>query len=112
MKASKLPTVLKNHIDQSISVAYNQPQYSLIWLHGLNDHSQTYLPFFTHLQSPIYHRCRVKLLQAPRIFISVNQEETYGWFDLKSTNRFANPEDQVYDLEQINHTKSIIQQAA
>lgn len=37
MKRSAIPNLVKNQIDQSITLTYQQPKYTLLWLHGLAD---------------------------------------------------------------------------
>jgi len=74
-------------------------------MHGLGDQAASYLPFFGHLQSPIYHQTRLKLLQADRRFVSLNQHSSPAWFDIKSQHRLSLPESQVYDLHQLDLTK-------
>jgi predicted esterase len=108
MRGAKVPNILRHPTDHSITLWHGKPQYSLLWLHGLADQNESYLPIFTHLQSPLYHNCRIKLLQAPSRFITVSQEEQPAWFNLKSTQRFAAPEEQVYDLDQLRQTVDVI----
>lgn len=91
MRGSRVPQILRNATDRSITLWYQQPKYSLLWLHGLGDEAESFVPYFAHLQSPIYHHCRVKILQAPSRYVSVNQGETNAWFDLKSVSRFTIP---------------------
>lgn len=91
MRGSRVPQILRNATDRSITLWYHKPKYSLLWLHGLGDEAESFVPYFAHLQSPIYHDCRVKILQAPVKYISVNQEESNAWFDLKSGLRFTTP---------------------
>ena len=90
MKGSRVPNLLRNQTDKSITLWFGRPKYSLLWLHGIGDEAQTFVPFFSHLQSPLFQGCRVKLLQAPQRFMTLNQEVGNAWFDLKSSNRFAN----------------------
>lgn len=104
MKGSKIPNVVRHELDRSVTMWFQKPRFSLIWMHGMGDEAETYVPFFGHLESPLYQHCRVRLLQAPKRFVTVNQEENHAWFDLKSTNRFNSPEEQVYDLAQLDQT--------
>ncbi len=81
MRALKLPSVVRNNTDGSILLSYLQPKYSLVWLHGFSDTADSYLPLFTHLLSPLYIGCRIKLLQAPKRMLIHSQEETHCWYD-------------------------------
>lgn len=89
MRSIKLPQILRNAHENSITISYGTPKCSLIWLHGLNDTVEGFFPFFTNIKSPVYDGFRVKLIQAPlrRITIS-NQENCHAWFDILNKNRF------------------------
>ena len=82
MRGSKVPQLVRHALDQSLTLSHGTPKYSLIWLHGLADQADSYLPYFTHLQSPLYRHCRIKLLQAPKRFVTINQEESPCWFSV------------------------------
>lgn len=71
MRGIKVPQIFRHPFDRSITLTYNAPKYSLIWLHGLGDEAQSFVPFFSHLQSPLFQQCRIKLLQAPRRFFTL-----------------------------------------
>lgn len=81
MRALKLPNVSRNSIDGSIILTYLQPKYTLLWLHGFSDTPDSYLPFFTHLLSPLYTGCRIRLIQAPKRVLFHTQAETHCWYD-------------------------------
>lgn len=108
MQGKLVPQILRHAIDRSITLSHHKPKYSLLWLHGLGDEAETYLPYFAHLQSPLYHHCRIKLLQAPKRFTTINQEENNAWFDMRSAHRFNTPENQMYDLNQLDQTSHLI----
>jgi predicted esterase len=81
MRGLKIPSLLRNARDNSITLAYQQVKYSLIWLHGAGDSPDSYLPYFTHLQSPLYSGCRIKLLSAPNQLRSPTANHTSVWYD-------------------------------
>lgn len=81
MRALKLPNISRNNIDGSILLTYLQPKYTLLWLHGFSDTPDSYLPFFTHLLSPLYIGCRIKLIQAPKRVLFNTQAEAHCWYD-------------------------------
>lgn len=83
---------------------------SLIWLHGLGGEAEHYVSFFSHGDSAVYQGCRVKLLQAPLRYTTINMQENFSWYDIKSLKRFTLPEEQVFSFEDIKHSHSIIQQ--
>ena len=91
MRGSRLPQVLKNTQNDSITLSHGRSKFSLLWLHGLGDQAASYLPFFGHLQSPLYSQTRLKLLQAPTRFVSLNRQPSPAWFDLKAQHRLALP---------------------
>jgi hypothetical protein len=101
MKGKKIPQIIKHELERSVTLGFHKPAYSLIWLHGLADEAESYIPFFTHLRSPLYHHCRVKLITAPKRFVTINQAEDNAWFDIKSTGRFTSPEEQVYNFSHL-----------
>lgn len=73
MKGTKIPQIIRHAGNGSISLFYRNPHYSLLWLHGLGDEAKSFLPLFSHLQSPIYNNTLVRIMQAPRRYISLNQ---------------------------------------
>lgn len=109
MRGLKIPQIVRNSFDKSITISYEKPKYSLIWMHGLGDEAESYVPFFTHITSPLYNGCRVKLIQAPSRWLTVNQAECNSWYDLRSLNRFTEPEDIVFDLNQVNNSRNIVE---
>lgn len=72
MAASRVPNVLKNAGNSSLTLTYQRSRCSLLWMHGVGDIAASYVSFFGHLQSPIYHQIRVKLLQADSRFLTLN----------------------------------------
>ena len=44
---------------------------SLVWLHGLGDSADGYLPFFYSQNTPVPPDCRVRILTAPTIKLTV-----------------------------------------
>ena len=77
--------VEKNQQDKSIIVSSDSPSYSIIWLHGLGDSSQGFLPFFNAPQSPAHQGARVKLLNAPVRKVTINGGyPSTSWYDILS----------------------------
>ena len=64
MHSKKLPQVLRNVGEGSITVWHGRPKCSLLWLHGNGDNCEGFYSFFTNLLSPVYGGVRVKLLGA------------------------------------------------
>lgn len=95
MRVARIPTLLRNAIDGSLTISYQQPKYTLLWLHGLADRPDSYIPFFTHHLSPLYEGCRVKIVPAPIRNLSVTQSDEPAWFDpaLISSNENSNGAD-------------------
>lgn len=75
--------------------------YSLLWLHGLAGEAEQYVSFFSHSDSAVYNGCRIKLLQAPKRFVEIRGAEEYSWYDIRSKNRFTEPEEKVFNLQHI-----------
>lgn len=96
-----IPQILRNQRDSSITLTHGTAHCSIVWLHGLGGEAESYLPFWKHRNSALYQGARVKLIQAPERWVTINQSPTYSWYDLRSLNRFTEPVDQVFDLEQI-----------
>lgn len=69
---------------------------------------ESYVPFFTHLRSPLYRQTRLKLLQAPERRVTMNGSSSSAWFDLKSSGRFMRPEEEVIDLGQLEEVKGYV----
>lgn len=107
----KIPAnILRNGVDRSITIFEKAPRLSLIWLHGLGGEAEHYVSFFSHGDSAVYKGCRVKLLQAPLRFTTINMQDNFSWYDIKSLKRFTLPEEKVFSFEDIKHSQSIIQQ--
>lgn len=81
MRVARIPTLLRNAIDGSLTISYQQPKYTLLWLHGLADRPDSYIPFFTHHLSPLYEGCRVKIIPAPVRNLTATQSEEPAWYD-------------------------------
>lgn len=81
MRAAKIPSLIRNAVDGSITLHYQQAKYSLLWLHGGGDVPDSYLPFFTHLLSPLYNGCRIRLLAAPNRSATNNPNVNPLWYD-------------------------------
>jgi len=73
MKRSKIPSLFKDEVTKSLVLSNKNPKFSLLWLHGIADEPQSYLPFFAHKSSPLYKGCRIKIIQAPNRFVSINK---------------------------------------
>ena len=78
MFSNKVPTLTRS--GHCITLSFSLPRYSLIWLHGLGDQPDSYLPLFTHITSPLYNGCRIILPQAPSLYASPNSVSE-GWFE-------------------------------
>ena len=94
------PNIIR-HANQSITLSVDQPKCSLIWMHGLGGTAEEYMPFWKHRNSAVYGGCRVKIIQAPQRWVTINQASSYSWYDLRSLNRFTEPADKVFDLDQV-----------
>ena len=79
--------MMRHTSNGSVTLSYRKCSHSLLWLHGLADHSSSYLPFFGHLNSPLYHHTRVTMLQAPTRNVSLNAQSSPAWFDVKAHHR-------------------------
>ena len=102
MRARRVPQVIKNTSDHSLTLTHLKSKCSLLWMHGLGDTASSYLPFFTHLQSPLYKKTRIKLLEAPKRFISLNHQSSNAWFDMYSQHRLTLPEAKIFNLDQLD----------
>ena len=99
MKGRKIPEIYRNVSNSSITLTYGKPHCTLIWLHGLGDTSEGFLSFFTHSHSPLYDQVKIKLIQAPLRRITINQGEvSHSWYNVKSLQRFTEPEEDVFDF--------------
>ena len=67
-----MPQMIKNQVNHSITLTHRNFSHSLLWMHGLGDTAASYIPFFGHLKSPLYNQTRIKLLQAPSRFTTLN----------------------------------------
>lgn len=109
MRGIRVPKIVRNPTDRSISLSHRPNHCSLIWLHGLGDSSEGFLSFFTHALSPLYRGVRIKLLQAPTIPVTINQfAEMPAWYDIKSTARFKGEESSVFDMQQVESSTAFV----
>lgn len=95
-----IPNIIRQ-TNQSITILATNPKCSLIWMHGLGGTAEKYLPFWKHRNSAVYSGCKVKIIQAPERWITINQVKNHSWYDIRSLNRFTEPADQVFDLDQV-----------
>lgn len=101
--------VLRNKTDKSITLMPEKPFFSLIWLHGLGDSSQGFLPFFQMQQSPLSHGARIRLLNAPLRKVTINYGATStSWYDILNLSTHANATDR-FNLEQVRESLGIIE---
>ena len=110
MRGKKIPNVIRNPKDNSITLSYGKPCCSLIWLHGLGDTSEGFLSFFAHSHSPLYNNVKIKLIQAPLRQITLNHGETCNsWYDIKSFDRFKGNEEDVFNFDDIKESIDILE---
>lgn len=77
--------IVRNKVDQSITLSFPDYKYTIIWLHGLGDTSDGFSQFFQAKQSPVYKGAKVKLLQAPIRQVTANGGMAMpSWYDIKS----------------------------
>ena len=105
---SKIATIVRNRADSSISLHSSKINCSLIWLHGLGGTAEAYLPFWKHRSSAVHEGCRVKIIQAPERWVTLNQTRCNSWYNVRSANRFTEPVDEVFDLEQVQESYKIV----
>lgn len=86
----QIPNILRNSVDHSITLSLKNSNCSLIWLHGLGDSAEGFLSYFCHSHSPLYEGVRIKLLQAPKRKVTINNGAlANSWYDIRSLNRFT-----------------------
>lgn len=109
MRGFKIPNVIRSKTDHSITLACSQPRFTLIWLHGLGGDTESFVSFFTHSSSPLYRGLRIKLIQAPTRSVTINGgEQCASWYDLRSMKRFTEPEENVFNLAQLDESSKIL----
>lgn len=85
---NRVPQVIRQTLDKSITIMPEQPKFSLIWLHGLGDSSEGFYEYFLHPKSPAYSGGRIRLLQAPLRPVTINGGIPFNsWYDIKAFNK-------------------------
>lgn len=72
-RVRKIPNVYRDVQDNSITLTFGKPSFTLIWLHGMCDTADGFQSFFSHSRSPLYAGAKIKLIQAPLRNITVNK---------------------------------------
>lgn len=104
-----MPASIIRHADCT-TLSDGPSKHSLLWLHGLGGEAEHYVSFFSHSTSVVYKGCRVRLLQAPLRHTTLTQQQTFSWYDIRSTKRFTEPEETVFNLQHIQESHATIQQ--
>lgn len=106
---NKVPQVLRQALDKSITIVPEQPSFSLIWLHGLGDSSEGFYEYFMHPKSPVYIGCRVRLLQAPLRPVTINSGMPFNsWYDIKAFDKVSGNEEDLYSVKEVKESAEII----
>lgn len=101
-------SVLRSKADKSITLMPDKPFFSLIWLHGLGDSSQGFLPFFQMKQSPLSQGARIRLLNAPLRKVTINYGSiSTSWYDILDLSPLANATDR-FNLLEVRESLAII----
>ena len=82
-------------------------EYSLIWMHGLGDSADGFLPIFINEDlNPLTENFRVRLLTAPMARVTINQGMMCNsWYDIRSFDR---SEDSI-DFKEVQANSEYIQ---
>ena len=65
-----------------------EPEFSLIWMHGLGDSAEGFLPLFISEETPVTDNFRVRLLTAPESPVTINMGmRCNSWYDIFSLDR-------------------------
>lgn len=106
---SKMPQVIRNAVDKSITLMMEDAKFSLIWLHGLGDSSEGFTDFFMHPKSPLYNGARIRLLQAPYRPVTINNGIPFNsWYDIKSFNKVTGRDEDQYNMKEVKESYDII----
>lgn len=69
----------------------NEIEYSLIWLHGLGDSAEGFLPIFMSDLTPVPETFKVRLLTAPASPVTINNGMICNsWYDILALDRSEN----------------------
>lgn len=103
-----IASVTRNKADKSITLMPERPYFSLIWLHGLGDSSEGFLPFFQAEESPLSRGARIRLLNAPLRKVTINYGSTCtSWYDILDLSPHANASNR-FDLAEVRDSLAII----